>query len=198
MGLEKKPKIGISCSIFRREIKLLQEQKQLEIPFRYLGSMLHLDPEELDERLQAVTSEDHHDGKDIILVYGDCCPYMYTIKKQDHVKKIPGKNCIEILLGNDLYTNLIREGAFFLMPEWAKRWREIFQDEFKLYGEDARSFMTELHTKLIYVDTGLTPIPENLLIEISEYSGLPTEIMPVSLEKLLTSIQNANEQMENG
>ena len=60
-----------------------------------------------------------------------------------------------------------------------------------LEGDNARSFMADMHTRRVYLDTGLMPIPKGLLDEISEYTGLRAEIMPVSLDQLLASIQDA-------
>ena len=191
MKPEERTKIGIACSIFRQEIERLQEEKQIDIPFEYLDSKLHVYPSVLDRRLQAVTSEARQNGNEIVLVYGDCCPHMHDVESDDHVVRVCGMNCCEILLGKDLYRQLLSEGAFFLLPEWAHRWWEVFQKQLGLRGDNARSFMTEIHTRLVYLDTGLTPILEGLLEEISEYCGLPVEIIPVSLEQLLASIQDA-------
>ena len=191
MKPERGARIGVACSIFRKEIESLLEQKQINIPFKYPGSMLHMYPDVLDRSLQKVVDEERQKGNDILLVYGDCCPHMHDLESDDHVERVCGLNCCEILLGRDLYRKLRSEGAFFLMPEWAHRWREVFQRQLGLQGDNARSFMTEFHTRLVYLNTGLTPIPDSLLGEISEYTGLPVEIMPVSLDQLLAAIQDA-------
>jgi len=188
---EKAAKVGIACSIFRQEIEWLLEQKRIDIPFKYLGSMLHMYPGVLDRRLQKVVDEERKNGNNIVLVYGDCCPHMHDVESDDHVERVCGMNCCEILLGRDLYRQLCSEGVFFLMPEWAHRWREVFQHQLGLEGDNARSFMADMHTRLVYLDTGLMPIPKGLLDEISEYTGLRAEIMPVSLDQLLASIQDA-------
>ncbi len=188
MKSEKPTKIGIACSIFREEIELLLEQKQIEIPFEYQGSMLHMYPDVLDRSLKKVMERARQNGEQILLVYGDCCPHMYDYQNHDGVERVRGRNCMEIILGRDQYRQLRSEGTFFLMPEWTHRWREVFQGQMGLEGDNARSFMTEFHTKLVYLDTGLSPIPEELLNEISEFCGLPVEIMPVSLNQLLASI----------
>lgn len=51
--------------------------------------------------------------------------------------------------------------------------------------------MQELHTRLIYLDTGLLPVPHETLQEASEFLGLPFEILPVTLEPLLASLHRA-------
>ena len=60
-----------------------------------------------------------------------------------------------------------------------------------LRGGTAQDFMKEMHTRLVYLDTELVPVPEKELAEISEYCGLPVERMKVSLEPLLASLMKA-------
>lgn len=194
MKSKKTAKIGIACSIFRKEIESLQKQKLINIPFRYIGSMLHMKPEVLDNRLKEATEKARQNRDDIVLVYGDCCPHMNELEADEHIVRVCGLNCCEILLGSDLYRHLRPEGAFFLMSEWTLRWREIFQHHLGLERENAQSFMKEIYTKLIYLDTGLLPVPESHLDEISGYFGLPVEIMQVSLDQLMVVIKNAEKK----
>ena len=196
MKSKKTTKIGISCSIFRKEIESLQKQKLINIPFRYIGSMLHMKPEVLNNRLKEATEKARQNGNDIVLVYGDCCPHMNALEADEHVVRVCGLNCCEILLGSELYRRLRSESVFFLMPEWTLRWREIFQHHLGLEGDNARSFMNDMITKLIYLETGLFPIPESHLDEISVYSGLPVEIMQVSLDQLMAAIKNAEKKQK--
>ena len=194
MKSKKTAKIGIACSIFRKEIESLQKQKLINIPFRYIGSMLHMKPEVLDNRLKEATEKERQNRDDIVLVYGDCCPHMHELETDEHIVRVCGLNCCEILLGSGRYRRLRSEGAFFLMPEWTLRWREVFQHHLGLEGDNARPFMKEMHTKLIYLDTGLFPVPESHLDEISGYTGLPVEIMQVSLDQLMVAIKNVEKK----
>lgn len=192
MKSEKQAGVGIACGIFRKEIEALREQKLVDISFSYLVSMLHMQPAELDKRLQAAIEKGQQNGDDIILVYGDCCPHMHDFESAGKIVRTAGMNCCEIMLGRELYRQLRSEGAFFLMPEWTLRWREVFQRHIGLEGENARSYMTEMHSKLTYIDSGLNPIPESHLHEISDYTGLPVEIREVALDHLLAAIRDAD------
>lgn len=187
---------GIACSIFRMEIELLLAEKKIDIPFIYLDSMLHMIPSELNLRLQAAISDKSQKDKAIVLVYGDCSAHMIDFESDDYIARVCGINCCEIMLGKEHYRRLRSEGTFFLMPEWTIRWQEIFQHQLGLKGDTARSFMMEMHKKLIYIDTGITPVPESYLNDISEYSGLPWEIQSVSSDHLLASINKAKERIQ--
>lgn len=189
--------VGIACSIFRKEIELLLEENKIDIPFTYLDSMLHMVPSKLHLRLQATISDKGQKDKAIILVYGDCSAHMIDFESENYIARVSGINCCEILIGKEHYGRLRSEGVFFLMPEWTIRWREVFQHLLGLKGDTARSFMMEMHKKLVYIDTGFTPVPESHLNDISEYSGLPWEILLASSDHLLASINEAKERIQS-
>ena len=186
-------KLCISCSIFRKEIEALQASGRLDLPVEFLNSMLHMAPARLEARLQeALGSAQHQDPRpDVVLAYGDCCGHMDTFEAEPGTVRTEGINCCEILLGTETYKKLRKEGAFFLMPEWALSWRQVFVGQLGLMGPCAKAFMQEMHSRLIYLDTGLVPIPHADLQEASNFLGLPMEILPVSLEPLLASLHQA-------
>ncbi len=187
--------IGIACSIFRNELRMLQKHKTLHLSFRFLDSMLHMHPSKLDRILRPIISLERKKGNDIVLVYGDCCPYMSEFEADHHVIRVSGKNCCEILLGRESYREWMHRDVFFLMPEWVHKWQEVFQHQLGLTGENAKSFLRDIHTKMVYLDTGLVPVPEKRLKEISRYSGLQVEILQISLDQLVISIQEAEKRL---
>lgn len=183
----------ISCSIFRKEIEALQASGQLDLPVEFLTSMLHMVPVKLEARLQeALGSARVQDpDRDMVMAYGDCCGHMDTFESEPRTARTEGINCCEIILGRETYRKLRKEGAFFLMPEWALSWKQIFVGQLGLLGPCAKTFMQEMHSRMIYLDTGLVPIPHAALVEASEFLGLPVEILPVSLDPLLASLKQA-------
>jgi hypothetical protein len=192
MTQEKRP-LCISCSIFRKEIEALQASGQLDLPVEYLNSMLHILPAKLETRLREAldSARARESDGNVVLAYGDCCGHMDTFESGSGRARTQGINCCEIILGSETYKRLRREGAFFLMPEWALSWKQVFMGQLGLLGPCARTFMQEMHTRMIYLDTGLIPVPHEVLAEASEFLGLPVEILPVSLEPLLASLKQA-------
>jgi len=185
------PPTCIACSIFRREIEALQTTTALDLRFRYLNSMLHMLPEQLETRLRQVIEEEKNQGRQVVLSFGDCCPQMLELQADAGTARTEGINCCEILLGRERYRSLRKEGVFFFLPEWARRWQEIFQKELGLTAANAQSLMGEMHTRLIYLDTGLVPIPEQEMQAASAFTGLPWEVLPVSLEALHANLEKA-------
>ena len=190
---QEKRRLCISCSIFKKEIEALQASGQIDLPVEFLNSMLHMVPAKLEVRLQEALGSAHArvPGGDVVLAYGDCCGHMDTFESEPGTARTEGINCCEIILGRETYRKLRKEGAFFLMPEWALSWKQIFIGQLGLLGPCAKTFMQEMHSRMIYLDTGLVPIPHSALQEASEFMGLPVEILPVSLAPLLASLQQA-------
>ncbi len=183
----------IACSIFKKEIEALRAAGRLDLPVDYLNSMLHMVPERLETRLQTALAEARPEGAGatVVFAYGDCCGHMEELAEGPGLARSEGINCCEIILGSDTYRTLRREGAFFLMPEWALGWKQIFVNQLGLLGPCAREFMREMHTRLVYLDTGILPVPEAELAEASAFLGLPVEVRPVSLDPLLASLEQA-------
>jgi hypothetical protein len=158
-------------------------------------------PEKLQALLDAKIEE--HKNFKIILMYGDCHARMIDYEKNPNIKRTPGINCCEIMLGTEKYKKLRREGAFILLPEWAIRWKEAFVDIMGFKSSKAiKPFMNEMHKKLVYVDTEIRQKDAPLLDEITDFLGLPLEIYPSSIDELENVINRliveSEEKAENG
>jgi hypothetical protein len=185
----------VACSIFEQELRALVDSGALDLQLTVLDSKLHMRPDLLQEELGQAAEELRDADEDVLLVFGDCHAKMLDMENSPGIARVGGFNCCEILLGNKTYRRLRAEGAFFFLPEWTMRWREVFSHELGLTGETARHFMQDMHKKLVYVDTGQAPVPEQTLGEISEYVGLPWEVLPVSLDQLRTAIEETIERL---
>lgn len=183
------PPLLLSCSILREEIQALRRAGRLDCPVQFVESMLHIHPERLDQVLAVELAAARARGESVALAYGDCSASMPDFSTDPAVTRTPCQNCCDLLLGREEFRRWRREGAFLLMPEWTRRWRNIFQKELGLNETNARDLMREMHTKLVYLDTGLVPVPEEELRACSEYCGLPYEVCRVSLDTLCQSLQ---------
>ncbi len=180
--------VCIACSVFQLELEALRASGKISLPVHYLNSMMHMQPELLNEKLSHEISDIIADGDDVLLLYGECHNYMDTVEKIDSVHRVHGCNCVEIMIGNERFNELLNDGAFFLIYEWAIRWRTIFENELDLKGQTAKDFMREMHKYLLYIDTSLRPVPEKLLNEASEYLGLPWHTLKIDTSELEKNI----------
>lgn len=182
----------VACSVFRDELDALRSRWP-ELEIRYENSMLHMRPEKLERRLgeDVAAAQGGRDPRPVGLVFGDCCAGMVALGSRPGVARTEGINCPAILLGREEYQRLSHEGAFFLLAEWAERWREVFRDELGLEGATAVGLMRDMHRKLVYLDTGVIPVPAAALQACSEFTGLPWEALPVPLDRLAAAVEGA-------
>ena len=78
-----------------------------------------------------------------------------------------------------------------LLPEWAPRWKAVMQGELGLSPEVARDLMCDSRRELVYLDTGLAPVPQMELDDCAAYTGLPCRIEQVTLDHLLALLLEA-------
>ncbi|MCP4180973.1 MAG: DUF1638 domain-containing protein [bacterium] len=180
---------GISCGIFKKEVEELIQEKKIEITFSFIDSMLHLNPLLLEKKLNS--SIKYHSAKGHVLLFGECHSNMDKFDSKYNIEKVKGLNCCEIILGHNKYHELRKEGAFILLPEWIHFFKKIFIDKFGFNSRNIKEFMNEMHSKLIYLDTGLTNIPRKQLEDISELSNLKMDIKKIDLNILTKNINNA-------
>jgi hypothetical protein len=180
----------LGCGVFKLEIEALVRQKKLDCDIITLDSMLHMKPSKLEHELEVVLDTAKDDR--YLLLYGDCHPHMHEMQNRANTTKVSGINCCEILLGKRAYRKFQEGRAFIFLPEWTLRWREVFTCQLGFTKpEMARTFLKEHSRNLVYIDTGVMPVPDNTLQEISAYFDLPMEVMHVSLDNLSQGINDA-------
>ncbi|MBU1220029.1 DUF1638 domain-containing protein [Myxococcota bacterium] len=177
----------ICCGILETEVRRILSEDYPGLDAVFCNSILHMKP----ESLQGVLNEKIKPGYHNILLYGDCAPHISDLEKQPDFHRPPVVNCIEMLLGPDLYRSLRRDRAFFMMHEWSHRWREIFIDEMGFSSEkQAGIFLRENCSRIIYLDTGSVEIPHDIIEDISTAFEISVEIESVSLDTLRSYIKN--------
>lgn len=187
--------VCISCSIFRSELEELTQRGDIDFKVRYLNSMLHMQPEKLHHELDLIIHDQLQEGNRVLLLYGACHAFMNQQENIAGVYRVKGANCCQILLGRATYRDLCEQRAFMLLPEWMTHWEKIFQSELGLDRHLAKDFMPTMLSKLIYIDTGSSPISMAHLNAISDYSGLSFEILKTDINHLLSAIRETLARM---
>ena len=101
----KEPRICIiSCSVLKRELKLLKEQGKLDAELVFVSKKFHVDYGLLGKNLRKVLehTKNRFAGK-IVLVYGDLCleqdNEMSNLANEYDVAKVDALNCIDCQMG---------------------------------------------------------------------------------------------------
>lgn len=180
----------LGCGVFKMEVDQLVKQGKLECDIVYLDSMLHMKPAALEQEMQEVLDRTKNDR--YLLLYGDCHPHMHEMEACDNTTKVSGINCCEILLGKAVYRKLQKDKVFIFLPEWAQRWQEVFTSQLGFTTpEMAQSFLKEHCKRLVYIDTGVIPVPDSTLQDISRYFDMEVEVIPINLDNLAHGVSGA-------
>lgn len=188
--------LAITCGIFKAEMAALAPRfPRLQLIFA--DSMLHMRPDLLQERIDALLRQ--HSADKVLFIYGDCTPRIVELCRKPGFAKTAGINCCEILLGREEYRRLRKSGAFFFLPEWTLRWRDVFERELGFAGgRGVEDMLREVHSHFIYLDTGVMPMPGSVLDEISRELGLPMQQLSVGLscleQKLCAALETLDAQ----
>ncbi len=183
--------IWLCCGVLKEEMEELLRRGLIDGTLLFLDSMLHMKPSQLEETLTARLEQRSNPSVRLVLVYGDCSAGMLDLTRRFRVGRVNVINCAQLLVGRERYRQLMKEGAFLVLPEWAKRWELIMKNELGLSREVAHDLMGENRGVLVYLDTGLTPVPEKELAEFSAYSGLPWRVETVTLDIMLQALLEA-------
>ena len=181
----------ISCGVLRAELGELLRLGRIRGRQTFLESLLHMDPPRLEARLVSLLEAHGPEPGPVVLVYGDCCPRMLDFAGLYRLSRVDAVNCAQMLVGRVRYRELMRERAFMVLPEWAPRWEEIFKTELGLSEDNARSLMGEHRGSLVYLDTGLAPVPRDALDACADYTGLPWRVERVELDNLFALLSEA-------
>lgn len=188
--------LAVTCGIFREELLALSPKFPGLRPV-FLDSMLHMRPEKLQDRIDELL-EVRRPAR-VLFIYGDCTPRIVELSRRPGFAKTRGINCCEIMLGREDYRRLRKARVFFFLPEWTRRWRDVFERELGFAGgRGVEEMLSEVHDRFMYLDTGVVPVPRFTLNEITRELGLPMSVRETGLSRLEASIADALEELREG
>jgi hypothetical protein len=170
----------LCCEILRDEIEQLLKGKNIEIT--YLEAGLHTDFKKLEDAINNALESMGNCGAS--LGYGTMChPGMEAIASAKGSKVMQAKNCIEMLLGDQLAELEAQSRTFYITGGWLANWRKIFIDQLHWDNVDARQNFG-FYERILLLDTGLVLIDEEKILEFFDYTEVPIETLPVNLDNL--------------
>jgi len=182
----------LGCGILHKEIKFLIAKNKWPGDTAFLDSTLHVDFDALSKSLTSAL--DRHAGRKTIVFYGVCHPLMDKIINDAKASRITGQNCLEMLLGFELFADGLSRGAFFLLEDWARRFDVILK---KTLGNNEAVWKAVYQGDRKYLACIRTPCSEDFRAEAEaagKMVGLPLQWMDVSLEHLEAVLQAALKQ----
>ncbi|MFO7829773.1 MAG: HAMP domain-containing sensor histidine kinase [Bacteroidales bacterium] len=137
-----------------------------------------------------------------IIVIGSFChsPQNSEIKGNKNVQVIQLEQCFELVLNPETIYHFVKQGYYIVTNGWLRSYERNIQD----WGFDkpsARSFFQESMKSILLLDTKIPGDYMPNLLALSDYMGLPYEIIPIGLshckkyiDTIVLNWRNENEQ----
>ncbi|MBI5834348.1 MAG: DUF1638 domain-containing protein [Armatimonadetes bacterium] len=196
MPLSSDPRVVcVACSAFQPELEWWHARTGSAWSVRYLDSALHMHPERLIAAIAVEVKSALAEGARVVVLFGDCAGE-HPGEHDPRVHVVPCENCAEAFAGPEGYQQLIREHACALLPEWARRWREVLADIPGLGVDLTAELIRDSHRALVYLDTGTDAAPLAEIQDCAAHFGLPCEVREVSLDRFVVLLDAASAALE--
>ena len=182
----------LGCGILAKEVRYLIEKNGWPLDTEFLDSSLHVNFEKLAEQLQQGLVRNRE--RDVVVFYGCCHPHIEQMLTSADTFRTAGQNCVEMLLGRELFMEKLNAGAFFLLEDWALRWDEAIAATFGANPDVVREIFQLSNQTLLCLRTPCSGDFEQEAVAVSEKIGLPVMWMDVGLEHLEKVLQQAVER----
>lgn len=179
----------LGCGVLRKEVQWLIERNHWPLDTVFLDSALHIDLERLHQSL--ATALARHPARQRIVFYGACHPLMEPTLATARARRVPGQNCLEMLLGRTRFLDELTHGAFFLVEDWARHWERVVT---ATCGDDPRALRALFQadrTYLLGVRTCCSGDFTAAAEAASRQVGLPLRWTDVTLDHLETVLRTA-------
>jgi hypothetical protein len=182
----------LGCGVLRREVRLLVEKNGWTLDTAFLPSSLHIDYHRLSSSLSRALHA--HRDRQTVVFYGCCHPQMDDLLDQAGTWRVEGQNCIDMLLGPQMFAQELADGAFFLVEDWARGFEQIVTCTFGENEEVVRAIFQSDRSYLLCLRTPCSPDFSALAEQAGLRVGLPVRWLDVGLEHLETTLRQAIER----
>ena len=109
-------------------------------------------------------------------------------------RRLDMNDCFEALLGREERRRRDGEAnTFYTLPAWLPHWRRAFAKGMQWDEVDARRNFGH-YERILMLDTGLHPMPDEQILEFFDFTGVPIEIRQVELDRLEALLSAALEE----
>lgn len=172
----------VVCQNFSAEVKQVIQNigdpdvKVISLPDNCTGQLINPD-------LFAKIVQHSEPKYDKIVFLGSSClkGILNTGTKHKKLEFVEFQQCFDLLLNSQIINHFIGQGYYLVTNGWFRNYRKNI-DRWGFSSDTAKQFFRESSQKIMFLDTGVNEIGTELLDELSEYTGLPYEVLPVGLD----------------
>lgn len=175
-------KVFVGCSMLENEIKQVMQEMGWQNKIVLIDAALHVNLDRLEKAVRGKLEETSDTGKPIILVGNKCHPDIEGIAKEYDGQIVSRCNCLELLLGDKMKELDKEANIFYITSGWLEKWKEIFIAGLGWDEIDGRQNFG-FYDKILLLDLG-TPIDDMDLLEFFEFTQIPIELYPITLDNL--------------
>jgi hypothetical protein len=179
----------VGCGILKKEVRFLIEKNGWPMDLFMMASGLHSDLNKLERGLKGALKK--HADRQTLVFYGCCHPLMDEMLEEAHTFRTEGQNCVEMVLGKELFTKELLNGAFFLFEDWACNWSQVAMITFGSHPDIMREIFRDDRN---YILALRTPVSGDFTAEAEKMArqvDLPLRWMDVDLDQLESVLQAA-------
>ena len=183
----------MACEVFRDALHYLGIDRP-DAPHRiiYLPSHLHLYPQrlrqELLQRLESGGISRAYAG----CLYGKCFPDIDAVLNSRKIERIACGHCYEILLGRDVYAELMqaRPGSFFLEKTLIQDFDQLCRIPLELDDPQMRQWYFEHYQQIVYIRQPLDPDLMEEVRRIAKMLALDYKVLDADYVDLISYLKS--------
>ncbi|TAK36548.1 MAG: DUF1638 domain-containing protein [Chloroflexota bacterium] len=173
----------IACGILKAEVEAALRKRGLAVPVFYLAPAPCVEPAALLRQLRALLDRAAQASDDIVVLIGRCHPDLEEILASYPARRATINDCFDALLGEERKRIDRESNTFYTSAAWLDHWQHALRRSMQWDQVDARQNFGH-YDRVLLLDTGLKPIPDEKILEYFDYLQVPVEPYSISLEAL--------------
>ena len=181
----------ITCPVLIEELKKVLRDMAVKPTVHPMDYSVHINADIMEAELRRCTQEIQGARAGIgILVGQQCkaCRPISEIAAGCHGEMPREENCIQMILGVEKNTTLLKDRTAIMTPGWITMMHQSIKDG-NWRVEDARMNMG-WYDQILMLDTGTMPLTDEVLLEFFELTQTPIDILKVDLDYFKQVITN--------